>query len=450
MKTFFNILQTLIDIKEKKYPDEPFNLHIQDNEVYTEIKSHICCLINSIFYAQQKDIKVVPQYTKFSSAKLTSLNTIINNSFYEKQLKEHIIDIFSKAQKHYYSFSKLVRIYKNKKYPSVVTEDLSMNALNPNNKTTFTLIDNKSKYLFSINDLVSIIETAIGNAPNFFSEPLSPLNPYNKQPFTVSTLYNIYFKMKESGRLISVLFHFFFLENFCKYKFSEHYEYYIRENSIKKYVFNSPYTILYNCVFDMLEDNLYTKNYKIHRDFPKEILVNIFRPFLFYYYIIHYDMKGTNKIYNYKQILYNKLKKFYQYNKSFGRRYIQITRSFNKVINKKYVFNTKHINFYNISYDNTYENSYTLPIINMFFNSNNNVISNINNYLLNAFNTSISYIYDSDVSISDMSLQHNNINDTEQYEEQYDNSETSSDVNITPGQLELPENYSDEETDSNS
>ena len=26
--------------------------------------------------------------------------------------------------------------------------------------------------------------------------------------------------------------------NFCKYKFSEHYEHYIRENSIKKYVFN--------------------------------------------------------------------------------------------------------------------------------------------------------------------------------------------------------------------
>ena len=34
---------------------------------------------------------------------------------------------------------------------------------------TFILIDNKSKYLFSLNDLISIIETAIGNSPEFFS-----------------------------------------------------------------------------------------------------------------------------------------------------------------------------------------------------------------------------------------------------------------------------------------
>ena len=137
MKTFFNILQALVDIKEKKYPDEPFNLHIAKNEVYTEIKSHICCLINSIFYVEQEDKDFISDYTRFAFAKLSSLNTIINNSFYEKQLKEKIIDIFSKAQKHYYSFSKLVRIYKNKKYPVVVTEDLSMNELDPNNKNTF-------------------------------------------------------------------------------------------------------------------------------------------------------------------------------------------------------------------------------------------------------------------------------------------------------------------------
>ena len=43
--------------------------------------------------------------------------------------------------------------------------------------------------------IINIIETAIGNSPNFFSEPLSPLNPYNNQEFTISTLYNIYFQM---------------------------------------------------------------------------------------------------------------------------------------------------------------------------------------------------------------------------------------------------------------
>ena len=50
MKTFFNILQTVINIKDKKYPDEPFILSLQYNESYTGIKSHIYSLINTIFY----------------------------------------------------------------------------------------------------------------------------------------------------------------------------------------------------------------------------------------------------------------------------------------------------------------------------------------------------------------------------------------------------------------
>ena len=118
---------------------------------------------------------------------------------FKKEDKENIITIFSNAQKHYHAFSRFAYIYKLKKYPCIVTDDLSLNPLNPNHKNTFTLVENKSKYLFSLNDLISIIETAIGNSPNFFSEPLSPVNPYNKQIFTNSTLYNIYFKMKEFG-----------------------------------------------------------------------------------------------------------------------------------------------------------------------------------------------------------------------------------------------------------
>jgi len=408
MKTFFNILQSLINVKNKKYPDDPFSLSQKTDEPYTNIKSHICFLINNI-YCSEKKIDKECQYTKNASAKLVSLNIILDNSFYEKQLKEDIFQIFSKAQKTYYAFSKLARIYKINKYPFVVTDDLSMNTLDPKHKNTFMLIDNKSKYLFNLHELISIIETAIGNAPDFFSEPLPPLNPYNKQPFTLATLYNIYFKMKESSRLISILFHFFFLENFCSYKFSEYYEYYIRENAIKKYIFNSPYTVLHPHIFIMLETNVYTRHYKIHKDFPKEILVNIFRPFLFYYFIINYDIKGTSKIYNYSRLLFNKLKQFYHYNKAFGRRYIQVTKHFNKIIKKEYKFNTNHITFYGICYNQSVSTNIT-------FNNNIN-----NNTILNPFNTTIFNVYDSDETISDDNHTHNT--------EQVSNSDSNSDSN---------------------
>ena len=175
MKTFFNILQTIINKKNKTYPDNPFSIcepyKPYNESVYTEIISHICFLINKIYFEEKKS-KYTDQYSRNSSAKLFSLISFLENPFYKKELKETIFDIFSKSQKHYFAFSRLVRIYKTKKYPIVVVNDLTMNPLDINHRNTFLLIENKSLYLFSLNDLVSIIETAIGNSPNFFSEPL--------------------------------------------------------------------------------------------------------------------------------------------------------------------------------------------------------------------------------------------------------------------------------------
>ena len=210
MKTFFNILQTIINKKNKTYPDEPFSICEPYNEtVYTESIHHISFLINKIYFEEKKS-NSPDQYIRNSYSKFFALNSFLENPFYKKELKETIFDIFSKSQKHYFAFSRLVRIYKTKKYPIVVVNDLTMNPLDIKHRNTFLLIENKSLYLFSLNDLVSIIETAIGNSPNFFSEPLYPVNPYNKTKFTNATLYNIYFKHKESIRLLSVLFHSFF------------------------------------------------------------------------------------------------------------------------------------------------------------------------------------------------------------------------------------------------
>lgn len=63
----------------------------------------------------------------------------------------------------------MAHIYRFKKYKVVVEDDLSLNILNPDHKNTFILIENKSKFLFSINDLISIIENAISNSLTFCS-----------------------------------------------------------------------------------------------------------------------------------------------------------------------------------------------------------------------------------------------------------------------------------------
>ena len=372
MKTFFNILQTVVNITNKKYPSDEFIETERCNLLeYNMIQKQIKFLINDIYYKDKL------KQTNNKRCKLSSLNSILENTFFDNKLKEEIFDVFSTSQKHYFSFLRFINIYRLKKNPYVVTNDLLMNNLDSNHRNTFILNQNKSNYLFNINELITIIENAIGNSPDFFSVPLQPLNPYNNQPLLVSNLYNIYFKIKYNGRVLPLLFHCFFLESFNISAFSEQYESLIRENAIKKFIFNSPYIVLYNNVLSMIKNNIYTRKLLIHEEFPKELLVNIFRPFLFCNYMSNYYIKGARKVSKLKKMLNYKLKKFYEYNTSFGRKVVKLTKINNKIIDNESGFNTNHMSFYKISVGSK--------------NQSNNLLSNNFVYTRNDNNTDSDY-----------------------------------------------------------
>ena len=251
MKTFFNILQTLINKKEKIYPDEnnPFLFEGTNSNSNNDF-IYVYSLIQSIHDKQLTSNYDTDVY-KNASAKMKALNLFLENIFYDHETKDRLFNIFSLAQKHYFSFLKFSNIYKLKKSQIVVNTDLMLNLIDPTNRNTFTIIENNKKYLFTLNELISIIENAISNSPHFFSKPLWPLNPYTNQKLPMSTLYNIYFKMKQSGRVISLLFHYLFLEHFNLVSFSEKHESYIRETAIHRHVFNSPYSSVYEDIIGM-------------------------------------------------------------------------------------------------------------------------------------------------------------------------------------------------------
>jgi len=388
MKTFFTILQKCIKTKKIIYPDEKFEINTVSNydKDFKRVSLLIYLIINAINdrykkitnQLQKKDYKQ-NYYVILARVKLSILNDYLNNIFISNELKETILDIFSKAQRIYFALSKFANIYRYKRCPLVVTNDLTLNPLDICGKSTFVMLQNKSRYLFSMNDLINIIETAITNAPNFFLTPLSPKNPYNNQKLDTSTLCNIYFKMKEGNCSFSLVIHLFFLACFVKYDFYINNEPFLREYAIKKYVYTSPNNTLYSPVKLMLINDPYTNKLIIHRDFPKDLLVEIFRPYLFYHYVIHYSIKGTEEIYNYKNQLHIKLRKFYEYNKLFGRKIYTGTRSKFIKSNMSYIFNTNHITFYNICISNKNTNVKTLT------NTNNIAIVNrtLNEYTTN-------------------------------------------------------------------
>jgi predicted metallopeptidase len=377
MKTFFNILQTITKAAIIKYPGEtnkfvPLVL-TGTSDMYTDysVYSFICKIYNE--FEKTKNISFTK---KIASSKFKALNYFFNNKFNTQKQIECVFDAFSKAQRVYFALNKFVNIYKLKKYPKVVTDDLSMTPLDIKNNNTFALVQNKSVYLFSLNELIQIVETALGHAPSFFSDPYRAKNPFNNEELSNATLYNIYFKMKDSTRVISTIFHFYFLSHFNNEEFVITNEAFLREYAIKKYVFTTPALCLHPSVIEMLSANPFTKKLTIHKDFPKEELVEIFRPFLYYSYIVNYDIRGMHKLSQYKRILHHKLKKFYEYNKAFGRRIIELKPQPINFINyanvnynllhlldtpaqvatpkkkhrreTKVTFNTKHIGFHNI------------------------------------------------------------------------------------------------------
>jgi len=417
MKIFFNILQLLIGRKKIIYPDDPFDpLEDYSSTQHNLTGTLIMCLIQTIWY------KLSSTTLTNTEVKFMCFNQTITNSFMENKVKEDFINVFCRAQKTYFAFIKLFFIYKHKKCNTIVNTDLSLNPIEPNNENTFQLIQDKSKYLFSVNDLVSIIETAICHSSDFFSEPLWPLNPYNKQRLSLSSLYNIYFKLKNSKRLISLPFHYFFLENFNLDLFAENHEAFIRSFSIKKFVFNSPFTSLKIDVLTMLKKNYYTSKLVIHPDFPEDKLVNIFRPFLFYYYTINYDIRGTTKLFNYRRVLYIKLKKFYDYNKLFGRKYIELKYSFinsKKKISKKNIkFNDKHLQFHSIPVSteeihNTKIRSANESLI--FGNEHSNLFISISNYITTNIDTN-----ENENEDEEEQQEEQDENEDEQYDEQYE------------------------------
>ena len=293
--------------------------------------------------------------------KLTFLNTSLSNIFNTERHNDEILNVFSKIQRTYYAFSKLAYIYKMKKAKTQISADLCMNDLSESQSNVFVLYQNKAKYLFTIKDLISIIHTSLSNTHSFIPDPILCKNPYNNIPFTTTDLYNIYFLIKKSAYTMPELFYGYMKSNFDLIQYRNQYETIIINASIKNFVYNSHFHILYPIIMSMLDDykNI-TKKIKIHRDFPKNKLVSIFKPYLHLYYTSLYATNGTYSQCTADFILKQKLRVFVNFNPFFGRKYITITKTIENKTVIQNSFNESHVHFYK---ENQIEKTPIIPII---------------------------------------------------------------------------------------
>lgn len=298
-----------------------------------------------IYIFIQKEYSITSKYYFFYET--------LQNIFVTKEIKEEFIDLFCKIQKIYRSFSKLAYLYKYKKSKTVIEYDLCLNPIKENGKNVFVLLQNDNKYLFNICDLIKIVHNSIANTNNFFNNPLTIKNPYNNLIINKSSLYNIYFFVRQKTTLNPDLLFYFFKSNFDINIFTQDYKVLIRNYAINNYIRNSALDVLYDDVNKMLDSfnfDLLDKNKKINvnENFPKDKLVEIMLPYLKLYYLSEFSfihISGRNK---YKKILRRKLIDFQKFNPGFGRKIYEFHNILqnNRIIKKiKSVFNYKYKKF---------------------------------------------------------------------------------------------------------
>ena len=250
---------------------------------------------------------------------------ILQNTFLLDSQKELFILEFGKAQRIYFVLNRFLFLYKYKKSRKPIQTDLFLNPIDDSKNNIITIYQAKTRYLFTISDLLRIIQNALFYSPyKLESEPIIPKNPYNNIKFNYSHFFHLYLHLKTKCMYtpIPLYFELFYKSEFDVNDFAIHNDFYIQKHIIKEYIFNKvtylDKEVMLNLKY-MLSEHSYARKLKMNTEFPKSELLDIFRPYLYLYYLVWYSNCDDTQSLFYKSSLLLLLSEFYKTNPNFGK-----------------------------------------------------------------------------------------------------------------------------------
>ena len=182
---------------------------------------------------------------------------IIDNDYYEDESENNIIEnVYFKAKNIQNKLIFLINTWKwNKSVDYNIDTDLYLNKLDKfHKKYRITLLENNTRYEFRISDLVNYWIESLHNSQGLFSKPLVLKNPHTNLPFLKHNLYNIYFKLLDSGFIIPTIITYFFYSNMDKEKLSYDYYHLLKQNTITTFVNSNLIYDQWDQILNMLHD----------------------------------------------------------------------------------------------------------------------------------------------------------------------------------------------------
>ena len=317
---YLHILQTCCKIEKKKYKNHDFTKFYDiEPTKHTLEQNSIHFLTSSLIKIYQEAMKNnhINPFQEFVKAKHQKYMELEKSIFIEtyKNHKNTLI----KVQRTYLAISRFAQICKQKSRPYNDT-DLTLTPIT--SQKHIKIYQNKKLYVFTLFDIMNIVEKPLCNCDNFFIESLPIKNPYNNLEFNDAQLYNIYFKIKESLYAMPELFNGYFKSNFDMKVFKIDYESQIRNSYIQNKIYKTNDKVLFEEIRTMIFYCTHGK-YKIQRKLCETSqlpeFIKIMRP---YYYLYLYGYKyvhGLEKTNICHNMLKNKIYDLYYYNPQFGR-----------------------------------------------------------------------------------------------------------------------------------
>jgi hypothetical protein len=205
-------------------------------------------------------------------------NQHIKIKFTKYQLMDNK-DHFYQAQHSYYVLTKFVNKCKSKYIKQYnCDQDLCGNLLhNP-----IVLIEHKTAYKFSVNDLQKVVVNALTHQRHLIPEPVEPKNPYTNLPLSKHNLLLLYSRLNKKHHLYTL----FYKCNFDVSMFKDN-----NRRILLEYAIETALAPDSSWNEEFIEDIYYmcdNNNIRVHEDFPKDTLYRVFRPYLKELYKIRY------------------------------------------------------------------------------------------------------------------------------------------------------------------
>lgn len=223
MRTINTIIDLIIKKEDISYNTDIF--HLQSLGYNSDIKLYKECIIDNDYYDD------------------VSENKIIENVYFRaKNIQNKLIFFINKWKW-------------NKSVNYNIDTDLYLNKLDKfHKKYRITLLENNTRYQFRLSDLVNYWIESLHNCQGLFSKPLVLKNPHTNLLFSKHNLYNIYFKLLDTGFIIPTIITYFFYSNMDKDKLLYNYYHLLKQNTITTFI-NSNYTYdIWEQVLNMLHD----------------------------------------------------------------------------------------------------------------------------------------------------------------------------------------------------